>query len=225
MARRPKGEESQTCRMTLRMTESERDAIDMQARMGGMSRNEFIVQRAAYNRANFKISDAHLAEIARLQFGRSDDGQGESEAHIDHRRPGEKRATRTHRFYFRANRDERDMLRRKSAEAGLSMTEYVLLNTVYRPAENMPALNRGELRAIAVELRAQGRNLNQIARTANGIASLAAREDELDASLVDELVRRLLEDNERTRALLNDALSAVSKALADTYASSSRELE
>ena len=69
---------------------------------------------------------------------------------------------------------------------------------------------REELRKLFVELRAQGRNLNQIAAAANRIASVAWRDD-VDAGLIDQLTTDLREDNERTRAAINDAVARIAK--------------
>lgn len=71
---------------------------------------------------------------------------------------------------------------------------------------------REELRAIFVELRAQGRNLNQIAAAANRIASLMEREAltmDVDAGLIDRLAGRLLAEDSGMRGEISKAIERV----------------
>ena len=99
-----------------------------------------------------------------------------------------------------------------------TLTRYILAKAVYEQngfGTTDISVSRDELRQICDELRRQGANLNQIARGVNVLNQLQQRDD-VDGEIIDHLMRNIKEDNEQTRALINDALTRVYDALALT---------
>lgn len=139
----------------------------------------------------------------------------------------------TVRVSLRMKPYQRDLIDNRARIAGMTRTEYMIQSAayakksfvinagetanegkrerkynVYRPAATGDALAKEELVKLWRELRAQGRNLNQIAAAANRLAAIARRGD-VDASLLDQLCRELIEDETRTRPAINEAIQAV----------------
>lgn len=97
-----------------------------------------------------------------------------------------------------------------------TLTRYILAKAVYEQngfGTTDISVSRNELRQICDELRRQGANLNQIARGVNVLNQLQQRDD-VDGEIIDHLMRNIKEDNDQTRALINDALTRVYDALA-----------
>lgn len=97
-----------------------------------------------------------------------------------------------------------------------TLTNYILAKAVYEQngfGATDISVSKSELKQIRDELRKQGANLNQIARSVNILSQLQQRDD-VDAEIIETLTRNLMEDNQQTRALINDALIKVTNALA-----------
>lgn len=110
------------------------------------------------------------------------------------------KAVRTHcaRIYLRLRGDDRLILRERAAARGMPVATYVsvLLRSHIRQLNPLPRPELEALKAAVVELGAIGRNLNQIARSANlaRTASSPARAD-LEALLrVCEALRTHVKD-------------------------------
>lgn len=79
--------------------------------------------------------------------------------------------SRTCEVHFRCTVEEREKLRALAAGAGVSMTDVILISTVYREdADRLSqTLNVEQLESLYRELHAQGVNLNQMAHAVNGL--------------------------------------------------------
>lgn len=197
----------------------ERDLIDFHARMLGMSRSQYIVQTAAFGKRNFSLDlDAAPEEIKRKYnvYHADNPAAGYMPSSEGNKpRKAEDSRVRSEGIFIRVSPYEKETLKRYARETNLSLTDYLLFCGLYaselRKSEQSRFVGaREELRKLFVELRAQGRNLNQIAAAANRIASVAWRDD-VDAGLIDQLATDLREDNERTRAAINDAVARIAE--------------
>ena len=184
----------------LRVTEEELATIDANARLAGMSRTEFFVECCALDRKTF--------ELAAVPGKVDDDGRDEGQRREPERVPG----GRTKDFHLRFSEAERLRIRGRAKRAGKSMNEFIVASALSDDVTFVEACDRAALAGLHSELGRQGANLNQIAAKINRIASIAWRED-VSGELVSRLVREVTEDNERTRACVNDALRAVRRAL------------
>ena len=210
-------EEKSTVRVSLRMKPYQRDLIDNRARIAGMTRTEYMIQSAAYSKKSFVINAGETANEGKRErkYNVYRDG-GDALGYLAADKGGSKPRkaadnlprTDGNRIYIRASEYEKDAIRKLASDAGMSMTDFILWCTVYRPAATGDALAKEELVKLWRELRAQGRNLNQIAAAANRLAAIAWRDD-VDASLLDQLCRELIEDETRTRPAINEAIQAV----------------
>lgn len=212
--------ERKTVGVFLRMTPYERDLIDFHARMLGMNRSEYVVQTSAFGKREFTL-DLDTAPRAKRLYGvHHHDGPAIGylpQSESGKPRKAEDNRVRSKGISLRVSPYEKESLRKYADMMNLTLTDYLLYCGLYgselrKPSESRFVAARDELRKLWIELRAQGRNLNQIAAAANRIASVAWRDD-VDAGLVDQLVGELLEDNRRTRAAINDAARHVSDAV------------
>ena len=103
-----------------------------------------------------------------------------------------------------------ELLHQQAEDAGMTLSEFAAqmlmkgrVNTSY-----VFYVHPDEIEAITREFAAIGNNLNQIAAAANRLAAIAWRDD-VDASLLDQLCRELIEDETRTRPAINEAIQAV----------------
>lgn len=215
-------DERKTVGVFIRMTPYQRDLIDFHAQMLHMNRSQYVVQTAAYGKREFSIDlDAAPEEVKKKYNVYHADNPALGympRAEGSKPRKAEDNRARTERINLRVSPYEKETLKKYSDETNLSLTDYLLFCGLYaselrNTGQSRFVGAREELRKVFVELRAQGRNLNQIAAAANRIASVSWRED-VDAGLIDQLVRELREDNERTRAAINDAVRRVA-AIAD----------
>lgn len=97
-----------------------------------------------------------------------------------------------------------------------TLTKYILAKAVYEDngfGSTDISVSKQELKQVRNELRRQGANLNQISRGVNILSQIQQRDD-VDAEIIETLTRNLIEDNQQTRALINNALIRVTKALA-----------
>lgn len=199
------------------MTPYERDLIDYRAKLVGLPRSQYIVKTAAYGNLSFvlPLKDSKTKTPYQNQIHHSDSAVLETYNYVDSRKPRKAadNELRNLELKIRLSPYEKETIQNAAKRNGVSVTEYLLGCSVYRPPSNQPMFQREELIKVYRELRAQGRNLNQIAAAANSIASVAWRED-VDGSVIDQACETLLEDNERTRAHINDANKEVVKLLA-----------
>ena len=202
----------------LRMTPQQRDLIDLFASQAGMTRSEYVVQCCAYRQNSFLLDARHVIDAVAPIVRIRNDGGPPAELDLPCTAPPRRAAdneVRDRRLELRISPYEKETIRSEAQRLHITMTEFVLMCCVYRPTPDHPVLNKDEVRKVYAELRAQGRNLNQIAAAANRIASVAWRDD-IDAGMVDRLCAELTEDNERTRAAVNDALRAAGEAMRAT---------
>lgn len=210
-------DERKTVGVFLRMTSYERDLIDFRARMLGMNRSRYVVQTAAYGKHEFSIDFDSFPEkeLRAYNVYRYENPAVGYMPASDSKKPrkAEDNRARSEKINIRVSPYEKDTLKQYADTTGLSLTDYLLYCGLYgselsKGKKSRFIAARDELRRLAIELRAQGRNLNQIAAAANSLRSVAWRDD-VDAGLIDQLVNELLEDNRRTRAAINDALNKV----------------
>lgn len=202
----------------LRMTPQQRDLIDLFASQAGMTRSEYVVQCCAYRQNSFPLDARHVIDAVAPIVRIRNDGGSPAELDLPCTAPPRRAAdneVRDQRLELRISPYEKETIRSEAQRLHITMTEFVLMCCVYRPTPDHPVLNKDEVRKVYAELRAQGRNLNQIAAAANRIASVAWRDD-IDAGMVDRLCAELAEDNERTRTAVNDALRATGEAMRAT---------
>lgn len=216
-------DERKTVGVFIRMKPYQRDLIDFHAQMLHMNRSQYIVQTAAYGRRNFSLDlDAVPAEIKRqYNVYHTDNPAAGYMPPPEGTKPrkAEDNKVRSERISLRVSPYEKETLKRYAEKMNLSLTDYLLFCGLYaselrKPDQSRFVGAREELRKLFVELRAQGRNLNQIAAAANRLVSVAWRDD-VDAGLIDQLAAELREDNERTRAAINDAVKRVTEIARD----------
>lgn len=206
-------------RVALHVTLSryERDLIDFRARTNNMSRSRYIAQTAAYGKQNFSIDFSSMPGWAKKKYNvyHTDNPAAGYMPPSEGSKPrkAEDGRVRSEGIFIRVSPYEKETLRRHADTAGLSLTDYLLYCGLYgselsKGKKSVYIAARDELRKLAIELRAQGRNLNQIAAAANSLRSAAWRGD-VDAGLIDRLASELLEDSRRTRAAVNGALHKV----------------
>lgn len=206
-------------RVALHVTLSryERDLIDFRARMHGISRSRYIAQTAAYGKQNFSIDFSSMPGWAKKKYNvyHTDNPAAGYMPPSEGTKPrkAEDSRVRCEKITIRVSPYEKEALRQYADVTGLSLTDYLLYCGLYgselsKGKKSIYIASRDELRKLAIELRAQGRNLNQIAAAANSLRSVAWRDD-VDAGLIDQLVNELLDDNKRTRTAINDALHKV----------------
>ncbi len=125
-------------------------------------------------------------------------------------------APKLNRVSIRVTDYEWKVLHYKARLCRTTMTRYILAKAVYEDngfGATDISVSKDELKQIRDELRRQGGNLNQISRGMNVLNQLQQRDD-VDGEVIDHLMRNIQEDNEQTRALINDALTRVYNALA-----------
>lgn len=224
--------ERKTVGVFLRITPYERDLIDFRARTSGMSRSRYIAQTAAYGKQSFSIDFTSIPGWAKKKYNvyHTDNPAAGYMPPSEGTKPrkAEDSRARSEKINIRVSPYEKEALRQYADITGLSLTDYLLYCGLYgselsKGKKSIYIAARDELRKLAIELRAQGRNLNQIAAAANSLRSVAWRDD-VDAGLIDQLVSELLDDNKRTRTAINDALHKVAD-LSDgaCFRSNSRE--
>lgn len=189
----------------MRVTRDELAAIDANARLAGMSRTEFFVQCCARDRKTFELATVP---------GRDGPGASRAQGEEDPS-PVLSRAKKDKQMLVRLSRADKLRIAGRARRAGKSMSEFVVRSALSDEVAFVEACDRAELARLYSELRRQGTNLNQIAAKINRIASVAWRED-VSGELVSRLVREVTEDNEGTRACVNDAIRAVRRALVST---------
>lgn len=213
--------ERKTIGVFIRMSAYQRDLIDFHAQMLHMNRSQYIVQTAAYGRRNFSLNlDAAPEEIKRKYNVYHTDNPAAGylpQSEGNKPRKAEDGRARDQRISLRASPYERETLKRYADSMGLSLTDYLIYCGLYesdlrKGSRSRFMAARKELREIFVELRAQGRNLNQIAAAANRIASLMEREAltmDVDAGLIDRLASRLLDEDASMSEEINKAIDRV----------------
>ena len=178
-------------RIEIRVTPGEREAIRSAARLAGMSVSEFVVERCARGRETFDL---------RQLPGWSD---GAAEAVPSSK--GKRAKGKTEHLSARCTPVEMERIRDGAAKANLTLSDFIVESALGRDVTVISWGGEEDLAKSYWELRRQGSNLNQISHRMNRLASIAWRDD-VSGELIDQLVRELQEDNERTRALINDAV-------------------
>lgn len=185
-------------RIEIRVSEEEAREIRSRAQLAGLTLTEYIVRRCALDEVEFKISRLPGVEAGKDARGFAESGRGVG--------------LKTEVVRARCTEDERKRIERNASLAKLRMSDYIVasaLGDVFRP---IVWDGDDDLRRVYSELRAQGRNLNQISYGINRLKAIAWIDD-IDADLLNELLRGIVEDNERTRALINDAVSQTAATL------------
>lgn len=215
------GKETKAVTIHVSMSAYQRDLIDFHARMLHVSRSQYIVQTAAFGKRSFSLNlDAMPDEVKRkYNVYHTDNPAVGYMPTPDGNKPrkAEDGRIRDQRISLRVSPYERETLIRHAASMGLSLTDYLVYCGLYQSDVRKGSRSRfmaarEELRAIFVELRAQGRNLNQIAAAANRIASLMEREAltmDVDAGLIDRLAGRLLAEDAGMRGEISKAIERV----------------
>lgn len=212
--------ERKTVGVFLRMTPYERDLIDLHARMLGMNRSEYVVQSAAFGKREFTLNPDAVPKETRHYVIHHHDNPAIGylpQSKGGKPRKAEDNRVRSEGVSLRVSPYEKETVKRYAKAMNMTLTDYLLWCGLYgsdlrNACGSRFVAARDELRKLWIELRAQGRNLNQIAAAANRIASVAWRDD-VDGGLIDQLARELLEDNRSTRAAVNDAIRRVSDAV------------
>ena len=191
--RRPQGKRKVTSRLrekrfNFRLSEDDYETLRSKASIAGMSMSEFVIETCVRGRQAF--------EVSRLPGADADDATGVSGGHG-------LGPARTESLHIKLTEDEKRFIAESARRAGLTMTRFVVETCVRGRIEFIG--DPDFFRSYMTELNRQGVNLNQIAVKVNALSQIAWRED-VDAGKIDELVRDLVADNERTRPLLNDAL-------------------
>ncbi len=215
----------------VRMTPGERDLLDARARQSGMTRSGYIVERAVYGKTSFKV------DISKMVPQRSQGREPPKRYDVHHgggcalmgggakvggkRRKAADDEVRSRGMFFRASPYEANHIRREAERFGVTVTEYILVCTVYRPAPESNVFNKEELFALWRELHRQGCNLNQIAAATNRIASVTER-DGIASGAVDELCDALRQDAARLRSGILRAIDALADVMESAHVTGHR---
>lgn len=188
-------------RIEVRVSKEEAQEIRDRARLASLTLTEYIVRRCALDEIHFKID-----RLPGVEANRGDAERLEGDDH------GRHAGAKTEIIQARCTKDERERIENNARQAKLKRSDYLIasaLGNIFRP---IVWDGVDDLRAVYSELRAQGRNLNQISYGINWLKAIAWIDD-IDANLLNELLRGIVEDNERTRALINDAISETTATL------------
>lgn len=218
-------DERKTIGVYIRMRPYERALIDFRARLAGMSRSRFIVKAAAQDKREFALDVDSLAGRHKTLYNiyRQDDPSIGYLPAAQGPKPRKAENNRVHaeNVKMRVSPEEKRVLRQQlAAEAGMSLTDYMVFHSLYEARRRSRYVEaRKELRGLLFELRAQGRNLNQMAVAMNRIA-LAAQQAEspegVNAEAINRMVRELLEKEPRAFSAQRSAVEAVVEAIKAT---------
>lgn len=203
--------EKKTARKNIRLTEEEARLIEERARRLGVSQADLIAETCARSTTE---------ELERkLELHRECAPESSESAPRRARRPtgGEQR---TRRLFVRVTPSEDERLRARASAAGVSLSDYVVgcaLREDWRPTV-VPEGFDARLLDCERELKRQGGNLNQMTRALHSLSALAWLPD-APVGRIDKVLRELDQDNERTRADLNDAIRAAGRLIDEIAAS------
>lgn len=187
-------------RLTIHVTADELERIDAAARTAGLSRTQYIVERAANSQLKFTVPDDLLDTLKKRRENKL--AGAPMKTHDS--------GLRGERLGIHVSRYESNVIKRRAERDGLNITEYLLKKGVYTDEGIVPFDKELYIETI-YELRAQARNINQINAALDRIEPMAWLSG-VDGDLIDELVREMREDNVRTRAGITDAYHALQQA-------------
>lgn len=216
-------EKEKRIQVCVSMTPGELELIDMFARINDMTRSKYIVKQAAYADHKYvvdlrTIPAAFLPEHIKVEYGiYHDDDPDLPQSEGTKPRKAKDGKRRSENICIRVSPYEKEKLKEFAQQHRMSLSDYLVYSglygsELYNEKQSRFILATEELQNILVELRKQGVNLNQIAKSVNGLRALTW-EGDFDANLIEILTRGLIEDNERTRAAINDAIHAVVEAM------------
>ena len=174
--------------VNFRLTEDQYETFRSKAALAGLSMTDYFMACCIDGKTTFRLLKVPGIPVER--------DQNPPKGFDD-------REKRTASIFVRVTPSEKKFIRDSAARAGMTESRFVVTRTV-----NAPIRFIGDpefFRSFFTELNRQGTNLNQLAAQVNRLSAIGWRED-VSAEAIDALVSDITRDNERTRAMLNDAL-------------------
>lgn len=209
------GPNNKKCRLEVRLSEDEKQAIAANARISNLSVSRYVVERCAYDVATFDLKNVpgHAPSIE------IDSDHNDTKRYLKQARSTPSSGSKAERLFVRVSADEKDLITERADKANLTISDYVVMSSLGATINVIQWEGEDDLRKALQELMAQGRNLNQIAYGINRLNQIAWQ-DGVDASLLNELMKGISDDNERTRAHINDAIKQFVATVAKITATS-----
>lgn len=194
--------------ISVRVSQDEYETLRARANVAGLTLSNYILTCCVDEDPRF-----HVARLPGSKRSLGDGRRGESARASSVERPSALSA-KTERVDVRCTPEEKGRLQETASSLGLTLTDFVIASSLNGGVTVVNWDGGDEIKKVVGELGKQGGNLNQIAMKINRIASIAWRED-VDGDLIERLIREVTEDNERTRALINDAVREAYETIRD----------
>lgn len=185
-------------KVSLWLSEEELGTIRSAASLTGLSVTEFVVERCVRNTTTFSLKRVPGAP---------------EDAEVPPRRSRRSAGAKSERICLRCTIEEKEAIAAKAARSQVAISDLMVASALDKEVSVIQWDEDGILKRTYDELRRQGTNLNQMALAMNRIRAVSYSGMEGAAS-IERLANEVVNRNEETRGLINDALGSVIFALA-----------